>query len=247
MKPPHLDDLIPSHVADQPFPEEFPPGHPLQHLAGKMGAILAFAIVQTGGVILFETGIGRPTFPTVSSKYGARLLDHYNLIERPIEVELGRHGIRLEDVRAIVNSHLHFDHCGGNPLFPGVPIYVQAAEHRAARLGGRDYTVPEWIDFPGVEYVVIDGDAVIAKGITAMSTPGHTPGHQSLIVDTEDGLIALAGQAIYLKEEYEQIAAGGPGYGGVVLAEQTPVSARRLIDARPTRVHFSHDLAVWTP
>ena len=103
---------------------------------------MAFAIVQPRGVTLFETGVGQPHHALAPSKLGAWLHERDSVVARSIEPELGRHGIDLSDVRAIVNSHLHWDHCGGNPLFPGVPIYVQAAEREAARRGGRAYTVP---------------------------------------------------------------------------------------------------------
>ena len=105
-------------------------------------------------------------------------------------------------MRLIVNSHLHFDHCGNNLRFPGVPICVQAAEHDAMR--DPYYTVPEWVDFEGAEYAVIDGDAQVAKGVRVLSTPGHSPGHQSVVFDTADGAVVLAGRAIYSKAEYHQ-------------------------------------------
>src|ERR671931_2843924 len=56
------------------------------------------------------------------------------------------------DVSLVVNTHLHFDHCGGNRLFPGLPIHVQRRELADARTED-DYTVREWVDFPGATYV----------------------------------------------------------------------------------------------
>lgn len=240
-----IDDLIPLHVADVRVPQ-LPEEHRAAHLSGSMVAVMAFAIVQRGSVTLFETGVGQPRAPAASSAFGAWLHERDGVVVRPIETELERHGIRISDVRAIVNSHLHWDHCGGNSLFPGVPIYVQVAESDAARRGGRNYTVPEWDDFPGAEFVVIDGDASIARGINVLSTPGHSPGHQSLIVDTRGGRVVLAGQAVYLREEYYEIVAGGSGYGGGAEPALTPVSARRIVEEGAVRVHFSHDRDVWT-
>lgn len=239
-----IEDVIPLHVADVRIPD-LPAEHRLAHLSGSVGTVMAFAVVQPRGVTLFETGVGRPEFPTMSSPFGAWLHERDKVVAMPFEDELERHGIAIGDVRAIVNSHLHWDHCGGNPLFPGVPIYVQAAENEAARQGGRSYTNPHWVDFPGAEFVVVDGDTTISRGIRILSTPGHTPGHRSLIVDTREGRVALAGQAVYLREEYNEIIGGGPVSGGGVDPEQMLISARRLVDERPTRVHFSHDLAVW--
>ena len=167
------------------------------------------------------------------------------MVARSIDCELERHGMSLGDIRAIVNSHLHWDHCGGNPLFPGVPIYVQAAEYDAARRGGRAYTVPEWVDFPEAEFVVVDGDATIGSGIRILSTPGHTVGHQSLIIDTREGRVALAGQAVYLRDEYDEFTDRRTLRGGGVDPELMLISARRLIAEQPAQVHFSHDRAIW--
>ena len=61
------------------------------------------------------------------------------------------------DVVCVINTHLHFDHCGGNVLFPGVPIHVQARE-LADALTQEDYTVREWVDFDGANYIEHDGE-----------------------------------------------------------------------------------------
>src|SRR4051812_13445172 len=180
-----LEDVLPLHLADITFPE----WHPLR---GQTGAVLAFALRHPTGLILFETGIGS----------GSQLIDDlYEIDRRDIDTELQAHDHRLADVRLVVNSHLHFDHCGNNHRFPHVPIYVQAAEYRAAH--EPHYTVPEWFEFDAANYVVIEGDSRVASGVRVLSTPGHSPGHQSLVFETADGLVALAGQAIYSKAEYQ--------------------------------------------
>jgi N-acyl homoserine lactone hydrolase len=109
------------------------------------------------------------------------------------------------EVALVINTHLHFDHCGGNRLFPGVPIYVQRREREAAR--EPDYTVPEWVEFAGATYVELDGEAEIVPGVRVLPTPGHTPGHQSVLVDTDDGLVVVAGDIAYRWEDFD--AAGG--------------------------------------
>ena len=224
-----LDDVLPLHLADVTFP----PDHPL---SGQNGQLFAFAIRQPDGVILFETGIGRGN---------DRLDAHYQVVHRPLDGELERHGHRIDEVRAVVNSHLHFDHCGSNRLFPGVPIYAHPAELLAARQPR--YTIPEWVEFPGAEYREIDGDTKIGDGVTVVSTPGHSPGHQSALVDTDAGTVVLAGQAVYSRAEYEHILATGevPPDDPQPDPDSYAASARRLIGLRPRRVHFSHDAATW--
>ncbi|MEP6658312.1 MAG: N-acyl homoserine lactonase family protein, partial [Acidimicrobiales bacterium] len=219
-----VEDVIPLHLADVTFPRWHP-------LSGQSGEVFAFALRHATGLMLYETGIGGGN---------ERIDRYYQVVHRSIEAELEAHGHRVDDVRVVVNSHLHFDHCGNNSLFPGVPIYIQAAEHRAARQP--DYTVPEWVDFDGAEYVVVDGDTQVARGVRLMSTPGHSPGHQSLVIDTRGGTVALAGQAIYSKAEYDEICTTGE------VSETDPApdpaqylaSASRLIELAPRRVYFSH-------
>lgn len=224
-----VHEVLPLHLADVTFPD----WHPLR---GQTGEVLAFALRHPTGLILFETGIGS----------GNQFIDDtYQVSRRDIDLALAAHGHRLDDVRLIVNSHLHFDHCGNNRRFPGVPIYAQAAEYQAAR--EPYYTVPEWVDFEDAEYVVIDGDARVAAGVRVLSTPGHSPGHQSLVFDTADGLVALAGQAIYSKREYQHLQTAR------TVADDDPpsdpmrylASATRLIELQPRRVHFSHDPSIW--
>lgn len=224
-----LEDVLQLHLADVTFPDD----HPLR---GQTGEMLGMAIRHATGLILFDTGIGR----------GNQLVDtYYQVSHRSLEAELERHEQRLDDVTAIVNSHLHFDHCGNNLLFPGVPIYVQTSEYKAAHQPR--YTVPDWIDFNGAEYREIEGEMTIAPEVTVIPTPGHTTGHQSVVVETNAGPVVFAGQAIYSKVEYDQIRATGeaPTEDPPPDPERYLASAQQLINLEARRVYFSHDANIW--
>ena len=106
-------------------------------------------------------------------------------------------------VSVVVNTHLHFDHCGGNRLFPGVPIHVQRRELADARTQP-DYTIREWVDFPGAVYVEHDGAAEVLPGVRLLPAPGHTAGHQVVVVETRDGPVVLAGDVGYSFAELER-------------------------------------------
>jgi N-acyl homoserine lactone hydrolase len=99
------------------------------------------------------------------------------------------------DVVCVVNTHLHFDHCGGNRLFPGIPIHVQRLELEEPR------APVEWVHFDGADYVVHDGEAEILPGVRLLPTPGHSRGHQSVLVDAPDGLVVLGGDVAYTFRE----------------------------------------------
>jgi N-acyl homoserine lactone hydrolase len=99
-------------------------------------------------------------------------------------------------VALVVNTHLHFDHCGGNRTFAGVPIHVQARELADAR-SEEDYTIPQWVDFLGATYVEHAGEVEILPGVRLLPTPGHTRGHQSVLVETPDGPVVIGGDVSY--------------------------------------------------
>jgi N-acyl homoserine lactone hydrolase len=107
---------------------------------------------------------------------------------------LNRQGFDIGSITAVVNTHLHFDHCGGNKLFAGTPTYVQHRELEDARsIDG--YTVRRWVDAPGVTYVELDGDIELLPGVRIVATPGHTPGSQVVVVEAAEGRHVIAGDS----------------------------------------------------
>ena len=98
----------------------------------------------------------------------------------------------LAGIDIVVNTHLHFDHCGGNHLFAGRPIYVQRLELDDAR-SEDDYTIREWVDAPGVEYVPVDGEFEVLPGLRLVPAPGHTRGMQMVVVETGGRPVVVGG------------------------------------------------------
>ncbi len=216
-----LEDIVPLPVAQILYPR----GHPR---AGQQGVVNAFLIRHPGGPVLVDTGIG-PPHRDIDPSYRPQRVS--------LDTALAAGGAQARQVQLVINTHLHFDHCGGNYRFPGIPIGVQGTEYEAAQTRG--YTVPEWVDFPGAKYRLIRGDTEIVPGIRILSTPGHTPGHQSVVVTTSEGAVAIAGHAIGSKREYDRVAEAG---------DRTPLgvaSAERLRSLAPRRVFFSHDRQQW--
>jgi glyoxylase-like metal-dependent hydrolase (beta-lactamase superfamily II) len=206
------DDVIPLHLADVTYPASHP-------LAGQDGPVLAFAIRHPDGIVLVDTGVGEGN-EWVETNYRPRSRD---VGEALVGAKLDPDG-----VRAIVNSHLHFDHCGQNRAFPGVPIHVQQAELDLVLREG--HTIVEWVDFPNARYEAVEGDREIVEGVSVLATPGHTPGHQSVTVRTGDGLVLIVGQAA---QDARSFATG-----------DADATIRRLRELNADRVHFSHDRAV---
>jgi len=115
------------------------------------------------------------------------------------------------EVMIAVNTHLHYDHCGNNRLFPNAKFYVQKDELRYAFVPnpGEEtlYFSPlmgERPSFWGTRFEIIDGDVTIAEGVSLIKVPGHTPGSQAVLVDTTKGVYCIAGDAVFLYENLEK-------------------------------------------
>ena len=105
---------------------------------------------------------------------------------------LSEQDVDLDGIDLVVNTHLHADHCGGNRLFPGTPIYVQRRELDDARTLD-DYTIRDWVDAPGVQYVPVDGELELLPGVRLVPAPGHTAGSQVVVVETDGRLVVVVG------------------------------------------------------
>ena len=203
--------------------------------AGQTGVAVAYAIRTADGVFLFDTGFG----------FGNEELDtYYKVRARALPEVLRDASVDLAEITAVANCHLHADHSGQNLRFQGVPIYVQPAEWAVAH-GPKEYTILDWIDFPGADYRQIAGDHEVAPGIRIYATPGHSPGHQSVVVDTVDGPVLLAGQAVYSHGEWAGVDGSREGASRAMLGDEYARSVARLRALNPRRVLFGHDRKGW--
>src|SRR6476469_5648663 len=106
--------------------------------------------------------------------------------------QLSEQDFDLAGIDIVVNTHLHFDHCGGNHLFAGRPIYVQRRELDDAR-SEDNYTIREWVDAPDVQYVPVDGEFELLPGLRLLPAPGHTRGMQLVVVETGGRPVVVGG------------------------------------------------------
>ncbi len=204
----------------------------------RVEPVLAYLVRHDNGLVLFDTGIGEADLETEA---------HYRPRRRALQDALSTSGVALDDISMVVNCHLHFDHCGGNPLLGGKPILVQDIELATARRG--NHTCDELIDFPGATYEEVSGETEVWPGIWIIPTPGHTQGHQSLVVRQGDGTVVLAGQAHDFASHFasEQLARHATLHG--VEGPLPPYRdwLDRLAYFDPRRVLFAHDCSVWEP
>jgi N-acyl homoserine lactone hydrolase len=211
--------------------EAVPEWHP-DHAGFEPFPVHAWLVRHPDGAVLVDTGIG-PGLPLIDEWYRPRVT--------PLADALAAGGVDPGDVAAVVLSHLHFDHCGQQATLDA-PVYVQADEHAAAR--APDYTIDEWAAIPADRLRLVHGDEEIAPGLRLLATPGHTPGHQSLVVEAAGGRVVLAAQCAYRAEE---VRTGVPSPGNAFGPDWAAPAADSLARVRalgPAACHLSHDPAL---
>jgi glyoxylase-like metal-dependent hydrolase (beta-lactamase superfamily II) len=127
-------------------------------------------------------------------------------------------------------------------------VLTQRTELASAR-SSTGYTLPELVDPPGLVHEELEGEAEVLPGVFVVPTPGHTSGHQSLVVRLPDGVVVVAGQSHGTASEYAAdalaVQARADGHGAPLPVP--PAWFERLQQEDPRLVVFAHDHAVWRP
>jgi N-acyl homoserine lactone hydrolase len=227
-----------------------------QRLCEPVPAVL---LLCDGGWLLLDTGFN----PALITDPALRRRFHGDPAFRPIlpgpgeplEEALAAAGIPMDEIVEVALSHLHNDHAGGLRHFAGrVPVHAQRAE--------LDYGLsappePERngifrIDFddPGIDWRLADGDTDVAPGVRAVLTAGHTPGHQSFVVDLDasvgGGGLVFAFDAADLTENIDDELAIG---GRIGVGPEATIEAIRRLKAVAAEKGYDlvpgHDPVVW--
>jgi glyoxylase-like metal-dependent hydrolase (beta-lactamase superfamily II) len=203
---------------------------------GERVVVNAWIVRHPDATVLVDTGL--------ADHVPAEDVERLRISGTPITEALAGIDLTPADIDLVINCHLHADHAGGNVHFRGSPILVQPAELEAA--GEPDYTVPEDVDLAEGSWEVRDGEHEPLPGIRVLPTPGHSPGHQSVLVETDAGRLLLAGQVF---REASAFARAVTAYRleseGFPDPPPYPDWLPRVLELDPYRVVFGHDLAIW--
>jgi N-acyl homoserine lactone hydrolase len=193
-----------------------------------------YVIKHAQGYMVWDTGVVDSTSPNPPPG------DPVGITwRRPktLAAQLDALGIRPDDVKFVAISHTHPDHSGNVELFPKSMLLVQKAEYEWPDAQGRPRFKPEH----PVTKLEGDRDVFGDGSVTIISTPGHTPGHQSLLVKLpKTGAVLLSGDAVHFKANFE--ARGVPG--GNTDKAQTLASMSRmaeLMTAQKAQLWINHD------
>ena len=205
---------------------------------GERVVVNAWLVRHPEATVLIDTGFGEH-LPEADVR-------EMRITRKPITEALSEIGVETNEVDLVINCHLHADHTGGNVRFRGTRILVQPDELAAAR--GADYTVPEDIDLDGARWEERAGEHEPLPGIRVVPTPGHSPGHQAVSVETDAGRLLLAGQTFRQASDFARaVTALRLDREGYADPPAYPEWLGRLLDLDPYRVVFGHDHAVWQP
>jgi N-acyl homoserine lactone hydrolase len=205
----------------------------LQGVDGTPWPVHGFVVTHPGGAVLVDTGVGGPD----------KLLSDWRVVNRSAADALADLDMTPGDIDLVINTHLHFDHCGQNAVFRHAAHYVQRAELDRAERESR--ALYDWFDFMNARFELLDGDAEILPGLSVIATPGHTTGHQSVVVEAGDGeKDVMIGDAAYTPRLYldppdEDLP---DGQASDVTAWRDSLSRVRSTGA--SRVHFCHNTQV---
>jgi N-acyl homoserine lactone hydrolase len=203
---------------------------------GERVVVNAWVVRHPEATVLVDTGIAEH-LPEEDRR-------ELRFVRTPITEALSTADLAPGDVDLVINCHLHADHAGGNVTLRGTRILVQPAELAAAR--EPDYTVAEDVDLEGGRYEEREGEHEPLPGIRIIPTAGHSPGHQSVSIETDAGRLLLAGQCFRDASSFARaVTALRLEQQGYSDPPAYPPWLPRLLDLDPYRVAFGHDLAVW--
>jgi N-acyl homoserine lactone hydrolase len=226
--------------------EDLPPGQPWTV------PVLSVLVDHPGGWLLFDTGVHCQARRDPVGRLGAERVKRLTVKSKEgddVVPQLARLGLRPADVRYVANSHLHFDHCGGNEFFPRATFLVQRPELEAARRPGfvPSYN-PSPIDFDHpLDYQMIEGEHdVFGDGaVVLIPTYGHTPGHQSLLVRAGKGAqLVCASDACYTRDNTDRDVLPRILWDAAIMRDSL-AALRKLRDQTGATILYGHDPEQW--
>jgi N-acyl homoserine lactone hydrolase len=232
------------------------------HVTGQLGYLMeggegearlpipAFLIEHPKGTALFDTGMHPDCQRDPVARVGRRIKDLFRFDYAPgeeISARLEAIGRDPQSIDIIVNSHLHFDHVGGNALIPNATVVAQRREWVAgmdpemAALRGfnrRDFDLGHKLKLVEGEHDLFGDGSVLC-----LPTYGHTPGHQSLRVRLPSGDILLAADACYFCRTLQERRLPKNVYDRAQMLASLEKLAEFQRDG--ARIVFGHDDVAW--
>lgn len=213
----------------------------------KIPACMAL-LVTDDGWILIDTGLNPQGVLEPEKAWGerAKVVRPELTAQDDVRSRLQELGLVTRDIKYVIHTHMHWDHTGGNRFFTEATFFVQKAEYRFAYWPDRHVQASYMRDHfdCGVHYETVEGDVEILPDITVLHTPGHTPGHQSILVLTNGEYLLFAGDAVYTLDNFTEMLP--PGNSWDPLAAVASLHKLKTIQALTDAFLLpAHDLKFW--
>jgi glyoxylase-like metal-dependent hydrolase (beta-lactamase superfamily II) len=214
----------------------------------------SFLIQHERGLVLFDTGIAPEAATDPEGTLGApHLVDAITSFteDQRVDRQIEALGFAVADVTHVVLSHAHYDHAGGLYLFPHTQLFAGQAElpnafwpHSPIYRG--HFHLPDLEATRNYSWnpLSTDHDVFADGSIRILATPGHTPGHLSLLVRLPEGALLLTGDATHLKVGWERSIHMGFDYSGAD-AIRSLQRLHRIVEAEAATVWVNHDPDDW--
>lgn len=193
------------------------------------------AVEGNGLKILVDTGVSTP-------ERWSHMGPVWHEQDETLDAALAQLGWGVNDIDIVINSHLHWDHSDNNWRLPNARFYVSLAEWEYAKdptEGQKKLYVADFNKAPlsVMNYVLVNQDLFeVVPGIKTIETPGHSAGHQSILINTAEGLLCVAGDAACFMENLTTPTPPG-GLTSAVQAFASIEKMRRAAD----RIFMNHD------
>ena len=186
----HLDGGAMFGVVPKPLWEKRIPPDARNRIPLALRCVL---IEHDAGLVLVDTGLGNKEDAKFRDIYGVENAGRHGPTQ--LEDALAELSFAPGDVRWVIDTHLHFDHAGGNtvrdeagairPTFPAATYVVQKRELDFAR-HTNERTAASYLrhNFDPITFTLIDGETEVLPGLRCLPTPGHVPYHQSVLVES---------------------------------------------------------------
>ncbi len=198
-----------------------------------------YLIRHAKGLLLWDTGIP----DAVAAMPDGMVVANGAITQRrakTLAAQLVEIGVKPADIAYVAVSHTHGDHVGNLALFPSSTILIQGAEYEWAMT---QPVKPAFAATQPIEKLTGDRDVFGDGSVMILSTPGHTPGHQSLLVVlAKSGPVLLSGDAVHLRDNWENRRVPSMNTN----REQTLASMQRIasvMETRKAQLWINHDKA----
>lgn len=196
-----------------------------------------YLIRHDTGLLLWDTGVP----DAVASKPEGVVVANGAITQRraqTLAAQLAQLGVKPSDITQVAVSHTHGDHVGNIALFPSSTVLIQGAEYDWAMAGPNK---PAFAPTQTIRKLAGDYDVFGDGSVTIISTPGHTPGHQSLLVQLpKTGSILLSGDAVHFQDNWTHKRVPRMNVDrDLTLASMQRIAA--LLEARKAQLWINHD------